>query len=494
MLEFHHKNPVGADPCICPFQRKGSTHGLTPTTKKTPMKLYELKAIADRLNNFSFISRARRIEDNTIEIVFDKRESYFFNMTRGHSFVYKAPSQRPLQGYNAPFDTLLHSLLSASRILDVSVPGEDRILRIRVAPKSAYKDKEVTLQLEFTGKNTNAILLDENEVIIEALRHIDSERSFRVVRPGVELLPIPQRTDTKSTPTADNPIEQETLSALNIDAILEERYHTIQAKRLTEMKKQKLTATQKKIRHLQKELKKLPDETSLAQEAKENRELGNLVLANLYQIKPYDKTLKTYDFEGNEVTIRLPKNLQVNRYSDHFFNLAKRAENKAKNIHIERENLQTKKSFYENIYYAIEQAKSPYELELLVPKRGKAQRKKERLKEGELFWIEDYKVLVGRNAKENQALLKMAKSNDIWMHTREIPGSHVIIRTDKQNLPDSVLQAAAKLCVDFSTDQPGNYLVDYTKRKFVKIQEGSRVEYDKYQTISVLKEGVEIRV
>ena len=155
------------------------------------MKLYELKAIAKRLNDFSFISRARRIEDNTIELVFDKNDSYFFNMTRGHSFIYKAPSQRPLQGYNAPFDTLLHTLLSASKLIAVEVPDADRILRLTLAPKSSYKDKIIYLQLEFTGKNTNAILLDDNETVIEALRHIDSDSSFRVIRPGVELLPIP---------------------------------------------------------------------------------------------------------------------------------------------------------------------------------------------------------------------------------------------------------------------------------------------------------------
>ena len=79
------------------------------------------------------------------------------------------------------------------------------------------------------------------------------------------------------------------------------------------------------------------------------------------------------------------------------------------------------------------------------------------------------------------------------MHVRDLPGSHVLIRTDKQNLPESVLQSAAKLCVDFTTDRPGNYAVDYTRRKFVKLQEGSRVEYDKYKTIQVLKEGLEIR-
>jgi len=447
------------------------------------MKLYELKSIAKRLNDFTFISRARRIEDNTIEIMVDKKESYFFNMTRGHSFIYKAPSQRPLQGYNAPFDTLLHSLLSGSKLLSVDVPKGDRILRFTIAPKSSYKDKIIYFQLEFTGKNTNAILIDDNEVIIEALRHIDADSSFRVIRPGMELLSIP-------------PFErkEESKGIEDIDAYLAQKFTDIQAKKLLEMKKQKLSTVAKKIKKFEQLLNKLPNKEKLETHAKEHNNIGNLILANLYQIKPYDTKLKTYDFEGKEITISLPKNVKVNRMSDYYFNLSKRAKSKAKNVHIEQENLSSKMSFYENIYYALEQANTPYELELLVPKRAKSLRKKEKLREGELFWIEDYKVMVGRNSNENQKLLSLAKGNDIWMHTREIPGSHVIIRTDKQNLPESVLSAAAKLCVDFSTNHPGNYLVDYTKRKFVKIQEGSSVEYDKYQTLAILKEGVEIRI
>jgi len=179
--------------------------------------------------------------------------------------------------------------------------------------------------------------------------------------------------------------------------------------------------------------------------------------------------------------------------AEHYFTLAKRAKSRARNVHIEAENLTSKKRFYENILHAIEQSTNLRELELLVPKRGKSQRKKEKMREGELFWIEDYKVMVGRNSSENQHLLKLARANDLWMHVRGIPSSHVIIRTNKQNLPDSVIEAAAKLCVDFSLKQPGDYDVDYTQRKFVKIQEGSHVEYDKYRTIRVRKEGVEIR-
>jgi len=447
------------------------------------MKRYELQAITERLNDFTFVSRARRVEDNTIELTFDREHSYFFTMTRGHSLIYKAPSQRPLQGYNAPFDTLLHSLVSASRLIKVEMPGGDRILRLALAPKSSYKDKTIYLQLEFTGKNTNAILLDENEVIIEALRHIDAESSFRVVRPGVKLLALPAFAHT----------EEKKEAIADIDTLLEERYETIQSKRLSELKKQKLAQIAKKREKLAQSLAKLPDVKKLAEEEAKYQQYANLILANLYQIKPYDKTLKTTDFEGNAVTITLPKQIKVNRMSDYFFTLSKRAKNKAKNIHIERENLESKKAFYDNIHYAIEQAKEPYELELLVPKRAKSKRKKERLKEGELFWIEDYKVFVGRNSSENQKLLSLAKANDLWMHIRDIPSSHVIIRTDKQNLPQSVIEAAAKLCVDFSVKNPGEYDVDYTKRKFVKVQEGSSVLYNKYDTIRVRKEGIEIR-
>jgi len=451
------------------------------------MKLYQLQKIASRLNQFTFISRARRVEDNTIEISFDKSESFFFNMTKGNSYIYKAKSQRPLQGYNAPFDTLLHSLLSSSSLVSVDIPNGDRLLRLKIAPKSSYKDKIIYLQLEFTGKNTNAILVDEDEIIIEALRHIDSDSSFRVVRPSTKLQPIPPFVRAKTKTEIEENIE-------DIDGYLENIYTQKESQKLISLKRQKIATIEKKSKKLALILDSLSDESHLLNIAKEYQSWGNLILANLYQIKPYDKKLKTYDFDGNEITITLPKNTTVNRMSDYYFNLAKRAKNRAKSVYIERDNLESKKSFYDNILHALNQATTAYEVELLVPKRGKSQRKKERVKDAELFWIEGYKVLVGRNSNENQKLLSIAKANDIWMHIRDIPSSHVIIKTDKQNLPESVIKSASKLCVDFSLKQAGDYEVDYTKRKFIKVQEGSNVLYNKYETIRVTKEGVEIRV
>ena len=403
-------------------------------------------------------------------------------MTRGNSFIYKKASVRPLQSFNAPFDNLLHTLVSSSTLLNIEVPDNERVLRFTLAPKSAYKEKKVVLQFEFTGRHTNAILIDENGVTIEALRHIDANASFRVIRPGVELLEIP------SFERNESPFE-----IGDMDEYLSQKWLEFEGQGIKNLKKQKLLTVQKKQEKLQKLLEKLPNVEDLERETKKHQNYGNIVLANLYQIKPYDKSLKTYDFEGNEVSINLPKGIVPNRMSEYFFNQAKRAKAKAKNIHIEEENLRTKRDFYQNMAHAVQQAKTSAELELLVPKKAKVQRKKEKLKESELFWIDDYKVLIGRNAKENQALLKIAKSNDLWMHIRDIPSSHLIIKTDKQNLPQSVIEKAAKLCVDFSLSQAGDYDVDYCKRRFVKIQEGSSVEYDKYQTIRVRKEGIEIR-
>ncbi|MCH9739644.1 MAG: NFACT RNA binding domain-containing protein [Epsilonproteobacteria bacterium] len=446
------------------------------------MKHYELKAITEHLKQFKFIKKARRVENNTIELNFDKEHSYFFHMTRGESFIYKSDSKRPLQSYNAPFDTLLHSLVSASKIIDMEVPENDRIIRFTLAPKSSYKDKRIVLQFEFTGRHTNAILIDDNEVVIEALKHIDADSSFRVIRPGIELKAIPPFDRQEQTQEIDN-----------IDNYLTQKYLDFEAKRVGGLKKQKLLGVAKKQEKMQKLLDKLPNPERLSLDEKMYQNYANIILANLYQIKPYDTKLKTYDFEGNEITIKLPRDIVPNRISEYFFNQAKRTRNKAQNIHIEKENLSTKIAFYTNMYHAIEQAKDSHELELLVPKRAKSQRKKEKIKECELFWIDDYKILIGRNSKENQALLKLAKSNDLWMHIRDIPSSHLIIKTDKQNLPNAVIEKAAKLCVDFSLTQAGDYEVDYCKRRFVKIQEGSNVEYDKYQTVRVRKEGVEIR-
>ena len=446
------------------------------------MKQYEIKAVAEYLKKYNFLKVAKRVQNNTIELDFGDDYAIYFDLTRGNSTIYRAAPNKQSTFFNAPFDKQLHQLLAFSKILDISTPADDKVIIFKLKPKSQYKDRVIYARFELTGKYTNLIITDSDNITLEALHHIDASKSYRVVKPGVELKPLLPFKSKFSGRVED------------VQELLDNNYQKINSTLLKTLKAQKLNLLNKKIKKLSNALNNLPSEEKLQEDASKFSNIANILLANLHLLKPHQKELKTYDFEGKEIVINLPENLPKNKIPTYYFNLSKKAKSKSVNIKIEKQNLEGKLAFYKNIASAIEQSSNPHEIELLLPKQARSKAKKEKQRVGELFWIEGYKIMVGRNSKENQELLSIAKSNDIWMHTRDLPGSHVIIKTDKQNLPESLIESAAKLCVDFTTQNPGNYDVDYTKRKFVKIQEGSNVEYDKYKTIRVLKEGVEIRL
>ena len=134
-------------------------------------------------------------------------------------------------------------------------------------------------------------------------------------------------------------------------------------------------------------------------------------------------------------------------------------------------------------------AKSIDELQLYLPKQPKNVKKEKKVDANtETFFVEGYKIMLGKNERGNIALLKSAKMRDIWMHLKDMPSTHVIIRNEKKSPPFAVLEFAAKLCVQFSAVQPGSYMVDFTQRRNVKMRDGANVNYVNYDTIKVVKE------
>ena len=100
-----------------------------------------------------------------------------------------------------------------------------------------------------------------------------------------------------------------------------------------------------------------------------------------------------------------------------------------------------------------------------------------------------YDIMVGRNNTQNDELtLKTARNNDIWLHTKNIPGSHVIIFTKGSGtVPDSTLLQAANLSAFYSKAKNGaNVPVDYTLRKYVKKPSGAKPGMVIYETNSTV--------
>ena len=78
-------------------------------------------------------------------------------------------------------------------------------------------------------------------------------------------------------------------------------------------------------------------------------------------------------------------------------------------------------------------------------------------------------VFVGRNARENAALLELARSEDLWFHAQGVPGSHVILRTGGKPPPLEALLFAARLAAYHSRARGERSApVDYTRRKYVR--------------------------
>jgi predicted ribosome quality control (RQC) complex YloA/Tae2 family protein len=438
------------------------------------MKLSHLKQIITHLQNVQKIAAIYRVNDTTVKVVFDKDNTLYFDMQRSNSKIFKAPSYPRSKIYNAPFDVVLAKRFNRANILNIELLNSDKIIRFKTSLSSAYKEQISYLQFEFTGKYTNVILLDSDFVVLEALRHIDLFSSFREVRVGQKLLDVPPA-----------PFQAKEYPLEDVEKFLYEVYEKEQEQKLASLKKQKISFLEKKLKKLQKLYNKLDSKESLEEEAKKYEHLGNLVLFNQHTIKPYAQTLVLKDYDNTQHTIELTKGY-ANPFmiSEMFFNRSKKAKQKAKHLHIEEESLRSKIEHIKLFIHTVQEAKESAKIELLFPK--KLHNKKEKVDDSiEVFWIEGYKVQLGKNEKGNIKLLESAKAKDIWLHLKDRPSCHVIIKTDKQNLPEHIIYEAARLCVDFTTTSKDKYLVDYTPRREVSIQHGAQVLYNKYKTIEV---------
>jgi predicted ribosome quality control (RQC) complex YloA/Tae2 family protein len=205
----------------------------------------------------------------------------------------------------------------------------------------------------------------------------------------------------------------------------------------------------------------------------------------MHTIRPYQRVVELDDYNGVKQRVELHKEFSTPAMmANSLFARSKKAKQRASHLHIERASLISKIEHIKLFIHTVTEAKDMAKIQLLFPKI--LQSKKIKTDDSiETFWIEGYKVTLGKNEKGNITLLQNARAKDIWIHLKERPSAHVIITTDKQNVPMSVIEGAARLCVDFTMFEKDRYLVDYTPRREVTIQSGANVLYNKYKTIEI---------
>ena len=440
------------------------------------MKYFLLKEIVNYLKeNAQIIKSIRRIDNNLIITEFNNKNILYFDISKGNATIFKHKKiLSSKKDFNAPFDVSLQKRFSNSKIENIELYNDDKILNIKVNSSSSYKKLTTILQLEFTGKHTNIIILDENRIVIEALRHVDEFSSSRVVKVGHKLDEIPKQSFVPKIEIIPN-----------IEEYLYEIYEKREQENLENLKKQKISLIEKKAKKLKMTIDSLPKKEELELESNSLYEKANLILSNLHNLKPYQKSFKVYNYEGNEIEIDLEGKASASKYSNDLFKKAKRAKQKASNISLEKDNLTEKLEFLLRLIQNIKNANSLEDCEFLYPKKEKNQIKTKKSQQCESFFFEGFKIMLGTSERENVYLLENSKASDFWFHLKDRPSCHVIVQNTKKELPDSVINKAATLCAKFSVDYSGVYEVDFTQRRNVKIQSGANVLYNPYTTTVV---------
>ncbi|QEK11989.1 fibronectin/fibrinogen-binding protein [Crassaminicella thermophila] len=291
----------------------------------------------------------------------------------------------------------------------------------------------------------------------------------------------------------------------SISNVLEEYYIK---KDLFNRLKQKSTDLRKLVTNtitkLYSKKQKLQEELITATKSQKYKIFGELLTAYLHLIKKGDTEIEVvnfYDANGNTVKIPLDTKLTPAQNAQNYFKKYTKSKNAIKEKQYQLQETDYEIKYFENLLHDIENASNLTDLEeirnelieegYIKKKKNLVSNKKNTINKPLSFISSDgFQILVGKNNKQNDQLtLKTASKKDFWFHTKDIPGSHVIVICNNREIPERTILEAAEIAAFHSKGKmSSNVPVDYTQVKNVKKPSGAKpgmVIYENYKTVYI---------
>lgn len=251
----------------------------------------------------------------------------------------------------------------------------------------------------------------------------------------------------------------------------------------------------------EKKLIKLQKTLEDAGKADKYQLFGELLTANMYAVKKGDKEVEVinyYDENNGTVKITLDPLRTPSENAQRYFQKYQKAKNSVAIVEEQIGKTNEEIRYFDSLLQQMEAASSKDIEEIreelaeegyMRNRKAKNAKKKPSKPVLDKYIASDgTEILVGKNNKQNDYLTsKLARRDEIWLHTKDIPGSHVVIRSLEPS--DETLVEAAKLAAYFSKAKESSSVpVDYTKIRHVKKPSGAKlgfVTYDNQQTVYV---------
>ncbi len=223
---------------------------------------------------------------------------------------------------------------------------------------------------------------------------------------------------------------------------------------------------------------------------------ADLITANIYQLKRGMESFTTVDYYDETcptVEIKLDKRLDPSRNAQRLYKLYNKSKT-ARVVLAEQIAIWEKELLYlESVFSFLERAESEQDLIEIreeLYKSGYASKmrdykpqKKIKIRPMQYRTSSGFLLLVGRNNMQNDELtFKLADKGDLWFHTKDIPGSHVVMVTNGEEPSEVDYTEAAALAAYFSKATGDLVAVDYTRVKNIKKPQGAKPGYVIYKT------------
>jgi predicted ribosome quality control (RQC) complex YloA/Tae2 family protein len=234
---------------------------------------------------------------------------------------------------------------------------------------------------------------------------------------------------------------------------------------------------------------RLKEDLLAAENSEPLRLYGELLTANMHLLKSgMTQVSVTNYYDGTQVTIPLDPRYSPNKNAQSYFKRYGKAKTAIHEKKIQLEENRGSIEYLESVLSYLNNTGSIPEIEALREeleetgflrrRKQKGPRKNKRFRPDPRKYTtsDGFLVLVGRNNRENDALtLQVAAKTDYWLHTKDIPGSHVIVRTEGKEITDTaILEAASIAAFHSKARSSGNVPVDYVRVRYVKKPAGAK--------------------
>jgi len=236
---------------------------------------------------------------------------------------------------------------------------------------------------------------------------------------------------------------------------------------------------------------------------------ADLISANLYRIEKGLEEVELenfYDENLEKIKVPLDKKLTPTENAQRYYKKYAKLKNAHKLLLSQIPETEKEIEYLENVLNSLDNCTEVIEIEEIKEElikegyiKGKVTKNKISLKSKPHHYIssDGFHIYVGKNNKQNEMLtLKTASKNDLWFHAQKMPGSHVVVKVENKQVPESTLLEAALLAAYYSKGKNSNNVpVDYTERKNIKKPKDAKagmVIYENYKTVFVTPEKEKI--